>query len=127
MLAETPIIGFIPVRDLDAAEAFYAGKLGLTVRGRDGFALVLEAAAGATIRCVVTRSEPLPFTIFGWEVPEIHAAVRDLVAAGVSPSIFPHFQQDQEGVWTAPDGSRVAWFQDPFGNLLSVSQHPGKA
>ncbi len=124
MLAKASVIGFIPVRDLQAAEAFYGGRLGLEVVGSDGFALVLRAGVGTMIRCVLTPNvEAQPFTILGWEVSDMRAQVKDLRAAGVEPKIFPHFEQDEDGVWTAPDGSEVVWFNDPSGNVLSLSRH----
>ncbi len=127
MLAEATIIGFVPVGDFAVAEEFYANKLGFPVQERDGFALVLRATGGVTIRCVlIPDAKPAAFTILGWEVAEIHTAVAGLRAAGVEPAIFdfgPGFVQDQDGVWAAPGGAQVVWFRDPFGNVLSLSQH----
>ena len=68
--------------------------------------------------------KPQPFTILGWQVSDIVATVKRLQAAGVT---FEHYggfmQQDELGIWNAPGGTRVAWFKDPDGNTLSVSQH----
>jgi len=129
MLGSNDIIGFVPVASLAEAEQFYGGRLGLTVLGNDGFALVLRAGVqqgkqGNMIRCVaVPGATPAPFTILGWEVPDIALAAANLKAGGVEPKRFGFFEQDHLGVWTAPDGSRVLWFEDPFGNVLSLSQH----
>ncbi len=126
MLANAPIVGFVPVSSFQAAEAFYSGILGLQVIDRDNpFALVLAAANGATVRCALMQDgvDPQPYTILGWGVPDIHAAVASLAAAGVSPIRYPFFQQSEDGVWTAPGGAMVAWFHDPDGNVLSLSQH----
>jgi catechol 2,3-dioxygenase-like lactoylglutathione lyase family enzyme len=129
VLAEASIIGFVPVSDTQSAEEFFAGKLGLRVVERGPFALVVANASGQTIRCVpVPGVTPQPFTILGWEVPEIHSAVAHLRAAGIEPILYPHFEQDAEGIWASPDGSaQVIWFNDPFGNVLSLTQHRGKA
>ena len=127
MLAEAAVIGFIPVRDLEVAKTFYAGVLGLTVAQVDSFALVLRAGNDTMIRCVISPDhQAKAATILGWEVAEIHLAAKALRAAGVEPTIYPHFSQDADGVWTAPDGSMVVWFNDPFGNVLSLSQHTVK-
>ncbi len=128
MLANASIIGFIPVTDLQAAEQFFSCRLGLAVVARDPFALVVAAAAGQTIRCVpVPGFKPQAFTILGWEVPDIHVAVRGLRAAGIEPIRYPHFEQDADGVWSAPGGAAyVVWFNDPDGNILSVSQHAAR-
>jgi catechol 2,3-dioxygenase-like lactoylglutathione lyase family enzyme len=124
MLGKASVIGFIPVRDLKAAETFYSGALGLEVVGNDGFALVLNGGSGSMIRCVLTPdAEAQPFTILGWEVPEMRTKVAELKSAGINPKIYPHFSQDGDGIWTAPDGSQVLWFNDPFGNVLSLSRH----
>ena len=129
MLAQASIVGFIPVTDMQEAEEFFSGKLGLEVVERGPFGLAVAMANGQTIRCVpVPGAKPQAFTILGWEVPEIHAAVRELRAAGVEPIRYSHFEQDADGVWTAPGGdAQVVWFNDPFGNVLSLSQHAGKA
>ena len=66
---------------------------------------------------------PAPFTIFGWEVEDIHATVAELTGKGIEFLRFSFFEQDADGVWKAPDGSSVAWFKDPDGNTLSLSQH----
>ncbi len=125
MLANASIIGFIPVTDMNAAEQFFSGSLGLPVISRDQFALVVSTADGTKIRCVhVPSAKPQPFTILGWEVADIHAAARNLAAAGIKPLIYPHFKQDADGVWPAPGGHDfVVWFNDPDGNILSLSQH----
>jgi len=127
MLARYDLIGFIPVRDLARAEQFYVNTLSLTAKGNDGFALVLNAN-GNMIRVVaIPDAQPAPYTILGWEVPDIAAAAAELAAAGVAPKLYSFFQQDAAGIWTAPDGSKVLWFEDPDGNLLSLSQHGGVA
>ena len=124
MLAHASVVGFVPVSDMAVAERFYAGLLGLRVVERGPYALVVATANGATIRCALTPgAKAQPFTILGWEVPEIHAAVKELRQAGIEPIIYPHFEQDADGVWTAPGGGMVAWFHDPDNNVLSLSQH----
>lgn len=125
MLAAAPVIGFLPVTDFALAETFFCGTLGLPVLSRDSFALVLSAAGGVTIRCVKVAADfaPQPFTILGWEVPDLSTAAASAIAAGVEPLRFSWFQQDSQGIWTAPGGDQVFWFKDPFGNTLSFSHH----
>jgi predicted enzyme related to lactoylglutathione lyase len=31
-------------------------------------------------------------------------------------------EQDAQGVWTSPSGDRIAWFTDPDGNVLSLTE-----
>ena len=129
MLAHASVVGFVQVSDMTAAEYFYAGKLGLTVVDRDNpYALVLESN-GNMIRCaLVPDAKPQPFTVLGWQVPDIQATVEDLIAAGIQPIHYPFLEQAENGIWTATDGGGfVAWFNDPDGNVLSVSQLPKAA
>jgi hypothetical protein len=63
-----------------------------------------------------------PYTVLGWEVADIESIVKDLVLTGVVFEQFEGIEQDELGIWTSPDGSRVAWFKDPDGNILSVAQ-----
>jgi len=121
VLADAPFIGFIPVRDLTAARDFYAGTLGLRVVADTDYALVLEAG-GTMLRVTpVPGYDPVPFTIAGWSVPDITAAVRALAASGVTFTRYDGMAQDELGIWTAPGGDRVAWFTDPDGNTLSLT------
>jgi hypothetical protein len=60
----------------------------------------------------------------GWQVPDIAAAARDLVQAGIQFERYGFMKQDELGIWTAPTGAKVAWFKDPDGNILSISEHP---
>ena len=124
MLAQAAVIGFIPVTDFDVAEAFYCGLLGLRRSSRDDFALVVAAAGDIMIRCVMAPSfTPQPFTIVGWEAVDLPAMATKMIAAGIAPLRFSWFAQDHLGIWTAPDGTGVFWFHDPFGNTLSLSCH----
>ena len=123
MLGTEKIIAFVPTTDYDAARSFYEGILGLRFVKNDGFALVLDAN-GTMIRVVKAPNfAPVQYTILGWEVADIASAVQTLSSRGVSFERFGFFEQDELGIWTAPSGDKVAWFKDPDGNTLSVSQH----
>ena len=124
MLASERIIGFVPITDAARAKSFYAEKLGLKFVSEDSFAVVFDAN-GIMLRLTrVAEVKPQPFTILGWQVSDIVATVQRLQAAGVTFERYGEFmQQDELGIWNAPGGSRVAWFNDPDGNTLSVSQH----
>jgi catechol 2,3-dioxygenase-like lactoylglutathione lyase family enzyme len=123
MLGSTNIVAFVPIKDSERARAFYEGVLGLRFVKDDGFALVLEAN-GIMVRAAKMKEfTPAQFTILGWQVSDINQVVRELAARGVHFEIFGFFKQDELGIWTAPTGDKVAWFKDPDGNILSVSQH----
>ncbi len=124
MLGSTNIVAFVPTTDSKKSRAFYEGTLGLRFIKDDGFAMVLDAN-GTKLRVskVPPEFKPAQFTILGWEVSRIEDAVSKLQKKGVTFERFGFFEQDKLGIWTAPTGDKVAWFKDPDGNVLSVSQH----
>ena len=126
-LGKYNIIGFASIVDVDRAKAFYRDTLGLTLLYEEPpFALVFDAN-GIMIRLGMAKElPPVQGTVLGWQVPDIVEAVKDLQQAGVRLERydFDWMKQDELGIWTAPTGARVAWFKDPDGNILSVSEHP---
>ena len=123
MIADNPLIAFIPTQDADRARTFYEQQLGLRFISDDTFAIVMDAN-GNMVRIVrVGDFTPVPFTILGWEVSDIHQSVAELTTKGLKFTRYPYFEQSPDGVWSAPGGAKVAWFADPDGNTLSLSQH----
>ncbi len=123
MLGSTNIIAFVPTRNPEQARKFYEQTLGLRFVSDDGFALVFDAN-GVMVRVVrVQEITPAPYTILGWQVQNIEEVVAKLAQTGVRFERYGFFKQDDLGIWTAPGGARVAWFKDPDGNTLSVSEH----
>ena len=122
-LAHARPVTFILTNDRPAAEAFYSNVLGLHPPHDDGFAAVY-ALAGATLRIThVPDFKAGAHPVLGWMVDDIEATVNALVAAGAGMTIYPGMGQDDRGIWTSPDGSaRVAFFPDPDGNVLSLTQ-----
>ena len=119
------MIGFVSTADAQKARSFYADVLGFRLFSDDDFALVFDAN-GTMLRVAKGRkSPPAPQTVLGWEVDDIHAAIRALVARGVTFEQWnlSFMKQDEHGVWTPPNGDQVAWFKDPDGNILSISTH----
>jgi catechol 2,3-dioxygenase-like lactoylglutathione lyase family enzyme len=118
------IIGFVPTCNAKKSKTFYEDVLGLRPVSEDEFALVLDANG---IKVRVTKVEgfkPQPFTILGWEVDDIGTVVSDLVKKGLRLEQYGMKDQDENGIWAAPGGARVAWFKDPDGNVLSLTQFP---
>jgi catechol 2,3-dioxygenase-like lactoylglutathione lyase family enzyme len=123
MLGSTDIVAFVAITNVEKARAFYEGVLGLRFVKDDGFALVFDAN-GIMVRAAKMKEvTPLQFTVLGWQVSGIEDVVRELAKRGAHFEIFGFFKQDELGIWTAPTGDKVAWFKDPDGNILSVSQH----
>lgn len=126
-LAKYNIIGFASIVDVERAKIFYRDTLGLTLLSEEPpFALVFDAN-GIMIRLGMAKERPaVQGTVLGWQVPDIVTAVNELAEAGVrfERYNFDWMKQDELGIWTAPTGARVAWFKDPDGNILSLSEHP---
>jgi catechol 2,3-dioxygenase-like lactoylglutathione lyase family enzyme len=123
MLNAAKIIAFVPIRDSQKSRPFYEGVLGLRFVSDDPFALVMESN-GTMVRLAKTPNfTPAGFTVMGWEVPKIEEEVAALQRKGVTFEKFPGLQQEESGIWAAPGGAKVAWFKDPDGNILSLSQH----
>jgi len=117
------VIGFIPTRQPELAREFYEQRLGLRFVADDGFALVFRSG-GTMIRVVrVAEFTPAQFTILGWESSDIADDVQALVDRGIAFERYGFIQQDALGIWASPSGAKVAWFKDPDGNTLSLSQH----
>jgi catechol 2,3-dioxygenase-like lactoylglutathione lyase family enzyme len=123
MLTQSPLIAFIPTKDATRACGFYEEVLGLRFVSDDSFAIVMDAN-GTMVRVVrVNDFTPFPFTILGWQVNDIDKIVAEMTGKGVKFTRYPYLEQSLNGVWTAPGGAKVAWFTDPDGNTLSLSQH----
>ena len=124
MLNQSSLVCFIATADADRARAFYEGKLGLALTEDNGYALIFDANGTQLRMQRVQAVAPHPYTALGWEVADLAATVRALAADGVAMARFPGLPLDADGIWDTPDGSRVAWFQDPDGNTLSIHQPP---
>jgi catechol 2,3-dioxygenase-like lactoylglutathione lyase family enzyme len=123
MLGTINIVAFVPTRDSGRARSFYEGVLGLRFVKDDGVALVLDGN-GIMVRVAkALEFSPAPFTILGWQVTGIEKVVTGLRERGVQFERFGFLEQDKLEIWTAPTGDKVAWFKDPDGNTLSVSEH----
>jgi catechol 2,3-dioxygenase-like lactoylglutathione lyase family enzyme len=125
-LSAVPHVAFVPINDKDKALAFYRDQLGLRfVDDQSPFALVFDLN-GHTFRVTLAGDfKPQPFTILGWQTTDIAATATELAAAGVVFNRYPGMNDTHPlGIWTAPGGTQVAWFTDPFGNVLSLQQDP---
>lgn len=120
VLGDARQVGFVGVSDLDTAEAFYAGILGLNLVDARPFALVHDTHASQLRITAVQKHRAAPYTVLGWTVADLEGEVDRLAGAGVDFIRYDGMEQDNRGIWTAPDGARVAWFHDPDGNILSV-------
>jgi catechol 2,3-dioxygenase-like lactoylglutathione lyase family enzyme len=122
MLNRSKLIGFAATTNPERAREFYGETLGLPLVEESPFALVFDAA-GTMLRIQKVESlSPARHTTLGWEVEDIGATIHQLTENGVRFERFPGLPQDDLGIWTTPDGSQVAWFKDPDGNTLSLTE-----
>jgi len=124
-LGRQDVIAFIATRDPETAKKFYRDTLGLPlVMDQTPWALVFDAHGTALRVTPVKELSPAPYTVLGWQVADIIDAATSLQSAGVRFERYAGLEQDQLGIWTAPgSGAKVAWFKDPDGNTLSISEH----
>ena len=122
MLATRDVIAFAPTTDLARARTFYEEALGLPVVEENAYACVFDAH-GTMLRITAVAEVAHPgYTVLGWRVADISEAVSRLETGGVAVARYDGMEQDAHGVWTAPNGDRVAWFNDPDGNVLSLTE-----
>ncbi|MGC2660747.1 MAG: VOC family protein [Bryobacteraceae bacterium] len=122
-LNKQELVSFVGTSNSEAAKTFYRDTLGLRLVSEQlPFALVFDSN-GSTIRVsIMPNLIPAEHTVLGWNVADIVLAAKTLKTAGVEFTRYPGMEQDEWGVWTAPGGAKVAWFKDPDGNTLSLSQ-----
>ena len=122
MLSDAKLIGFVATQNPTKARQFYESTIGLKFVSGDDFALVFDAN-GIMLRVQkVDRLRPQEFTVLGWNVSDIRKEVAELSNRGVHFHRYEGMKQDELGIWTSPAGARIAWFTDPDGNILSVTQ-----
>lgn len=124
MLGSYPIVAFVAAKDPDRARDFYAHTLGLRRVSEDPFALVFDGGGTMLRVAIVPEVHPAGYTVLGWTVPDIHHAILELGRRGVAFERYEGLQQDDHGVWDSPGGARIAWFRDPDGNTLSLTEFP---
>ena len=124
MLQEGALVGFVGVSDLDRASDFYGTTLGIDLTDERPFALVGDI--GGTMLRITAVGQPVvaPYTVLGWQVPDIASVIDVLVPRGVVFARYEGLEQDDRGIWTTPAGTRIAWFLDPDGNNISLTEFP---
>ena len=121
-LRNQPLQSFIPISAPEKATVFYRDVLGLELLEDTPFALAFSVSGGALRLAKTPDFTPQPFTVVGWEVDDIASGIAELARHGVTLLRFDGLPQDEAGVWRTPDGTQVVWFNDPDGNVLSLSQ-----
>ncbi len=122
MMRDARLIGFVATQNAARARQFYESTLGLNFVSGDDFALVFDVR-GTMLRVqIVEKVRAQEFTVLGWSVADIRKEVTDLGTRGVRFHRYEGMKQDDLGIWSSPAGARVAWFSDPDGNILSLTE-----
>jgi len=121
MLGAYNVIAFVATKQPERAKLFYSKTLGLRLVADTPFALVFDAGGTMLRISKVGALTPAPYTVLGWKVPNIRVTVEHLTSGGVTFERYKGMPQDELGIWTTPDGDKVAWFKDPDGNTLSLT------
>lgn len=122
MLGSESLMAFLATTNAARAKTFYQQTIGLRLIADEDHALVFDAH-GTMLRIQkVQKLAPAPHTALGWHVPDIARTVAELQAKNITFERYPFMEQDASGIWTAPGGAKVAWFKDPDGNLLSLTE-----
>jgi catechol 2,3-dioxygenase-like lactoylglutathione lyase family enzyme len=121
MWLDKPVL-FVATANAQRSRAFYERVLGLAFVADEPYALVFRVGRSMLRIQKVGRVPKLPYTVLGWAVRNIRSTVRHLSEAGVAFERYDGLGQDDSGVWRSPSGALVAWFRDPDGNTLSLTQ-----
>lgn len=124
MLINNKHKSFIPTTNPKEAKQFYQDTLGLKLNFETDYSMEFEGKESLLMVTKVESFEPQPFTVLGCNVGDIDTEIQSLNEHGVKFEIFDSFGQDNLGIWTAPSKAKVAWFKDPDGNLLSLTEMP---
>ncbi len=124
MLKEPRITAFLPTVKPERSKQFYMNTLGLKLVSEDIYALEFEGR-GAFLRItVVEKFIPHSFTVLGLKIENIVSQVKTLIKKGVMLERYKYFEQDELGIWVAPSKAKIAWFKDPDGNIISLTEYP---
>ena len=109
------------VADVDRAEAFYGGVLGLRKLFRFGDLTFFDCAGVRLMIEKVTASKPAGESVIYFRVADIALAVKELAARGVIFDDTPHLiaRMEDHDLW-------MTFFKDPDGHILSLMQEAPK-
>src|ERR1017187_5196735 len=122
MLADKELKAFIPTLKPDKSKSFYKDILGLQLLSEDNYGFEFNAN-GTRLRVIIEEElKPQSFTVLGWNVSDMASTIKSLNKKGIVCEKYDFLDQDNLGIWISPGDSKVAWFKDPDGNVLSLTE-----
>jgi hypothetical protein len=122
MLGKYDLMAFVSTAEPAKARAFYEGQLGLPVLAADDYGVMYDVNGRRLRLSFVRELQAAPYSILCWVVPDIREVAAALTLKEVVFERYEGVEQDAAGIWRSPDGTQVAWFKDPGGNVLSLAQ-----
>lgn len=122
MLANSKLQTIILTSHMTEARVFYRDVLGLELKGESDGALIFDVGGSDLRVSPVPATQATEHTVLGFAVADVDSTISLLIDKGIEFERFEGFAHEPNGALTTPAGSRVAWFRDPDGNLLSVVQ-----
>lgn len=123
MLSNPEITAFLPTIKPKQSKYFYQEVLGLKIEFEDDYAIEFRGNGTSLRITIVPELKPHSFTVLGFKVDEIELQVKSLFDKGVEFERYENFNQNELGIWTSPSKAKVAWFKDPDGNLISLTEY----
>jgi len=122
MLSDKKLTAFVQSLKPDQAKRFYKDILGLKLLSEDDYALEFDVKGTLLRVTTVLDLKPQPFTVLGWRVDNLVDEIRELNEKNILFERYDFLEQDKLGIWTSPNSTMVAWFKDPDGNILSLTE-----
>jgi catechol 2,3-dioxygenase-like lactoylglutathione lyase family enzyme len=123
MLGKSQLTTIVPVVDLERAQKFYEGRLGVGPGERvaDGGLRYRTGGGGFVLS---PRQEPVrnPYTMMTFEVRDVEKEVKDLEGRGVAFEDYDLPNLKTVGHVCVMGSEKAAWFKDPEGNILCVHE-----
>ena len=123
MFEGTPLNAVMPAEDIDRARTWYREKLGLEPVVDDELGLEYETGGHRFGLYESENAGTNEATAAGFKVDDVDAAAARLRENGVTfeEVDLGEIGKTVQGVVTAPNGQKAAWFKDSEGNIIAIA------
>ena len=123
MLGEQNVVANVAVKDLTAAKKFYEGQLGLSTVGNDPNGVMYKCGSSKMLVYESQFAGTNQATSASWDVEDVESVVTALKGRGIKFESYDIPGVDKQGDVHVMGELKAAWFKDPDGNILCVSNH----